>query len=280
MKKIFIIVCVFIFMIALSGCTSSEKIEEPANVEETLPLPDIIDEPSEDISEPEIDADPYSTPYSFADNPTIFDFAELPEDDYPSGTWTVNQLIAKYGTPERIWGYYMPGYEIVYVSVTYEKMGIGFYHHSAKDFSFYKEELEFGEYDLDEKDKNLELMIHTLRIYDKDYPLPYGIKLYESTKAQIIDAYGEEPAYYWKDDKEVDWQEERFTVDLIEYYYMFLDDNYEIVWNNYYVNAYSKIDENGEFIIEPYPTNGMITYTFDENEVLSEFEISWWFYDL
>ena len=280
MKKAIIFICIFISLIVFDGCAPSVEIEEPANAEETLPLPDIIDEPSDDSSDDIPEPEPYSAPYSFADNPTIFDFAELPEDKFPSGTWTVNQLIEKYGTPERIWGYYMPGYEIVYVSVTYEKMGIGFYHHSAKDFSFYKEELEHGEYDLNEKDKNLELMINTLQIYDKDYQLPHGIKLYESTKAQIIKAYDEEPAYYWKEDTEVDWKEERFTVDLIEYYYMFLNDNYEIVKNVYYVNAYSKIDENGEMIIEPYPTNGMITYTFDENEVLSEFAISWWFYDL
>ena len=276
MKKIVIFICIFISLTVFNGCASDEKIEEPAIVEENLPLPDIIDEPSDNIPEPEID----TVPYSFADNPTIFDFAVLPEDAFPRGTWTVNQLIGKYGTPEKVWGYYMPGYEIVYVSVKFKEMGVGFYHHSAEDFSFYKEDLESGEYDLDEKDETLGLTINALRIYDKDYQLPYGIRLYESTKAEIIDAYGEEPAYYWKDDSEVDWQEERFTVDLIEYFYMFLNDNYGIVRDSDYVNAYSQIDENGEIVYEPYHINGMITYTFDENEVLSEFNVKWWVYDL
>ena len=61
-------------------------------------------------------------------------------------------------------------------------------------FSFYKEGLKGGKYDLNESDKNIALLINSLRIINPEYELPYGIKLGISTKTQIISAYGEEPA--------------------------------------------------------------------------------------
>jgi len=306
LKDSIISICVLILLVALNSCAANDKSEEPGFEEERHFPSDMVDAPRESIPTPETQ----DLPYGSAENPTMFDFATLPEEDYPHGKWTVNRLNSKYGPYKKAEIGYITLYEIAYVNIEFERFSVYFYPHPAKKFSFYKEGLEENIYDLSESDKNIELFIHSLRIIDPDYGLPYGMKLGVSTKTQIISAYGEEPAYYWKEDTEVDWKEDRFKVDLIEYYYMFLDDRHEIVRNEYYANAYSMVGENGEraedhlYIVEDdgretykfldmvdengespenyiyLNVNGMITYIFDENEILSDVDVNWWFNEL
>ena len=276
LKSSIIFICVLISLIAFNSCATNNKIEEPGLEEERRFPPDVAGYPSGDMPTLE-KQDP---PYGFAENPTIFDFAILPEEDYPRGTWTVNLLNNKYGPYKQASISYLPGYEIAFVSVEFERFGVYFYHHPADRFSFYKEGLEVNEYyELNEADKGIELVINSLVIIDPDYKLPYGIKLGENTKTQIISAYGEEPAYYWKEDSEVDWKEDRFIVDLIEYYYH-LDDRYQSVINDYFINAYfleyGENPEEGQYSF----ANGAIAYSFDENEILSEVNVVWWFYEI
>ena len=117
-------------------------------------------------------------------------------------------------------------------------------------FSFYEEGLEKGRYELDEDDKDLVVDILRVSFNSEDTELPYGIRIGYNTKSEIKELYPEDTYYSWinKDT----------GIDMIGYDYNFPD-------------------ENGELQID---WAGVIAYYFDENEVLAQVSIQWYYFDL
>jgi hypothetical protein len=182
----------------------------------------------------------------------VFDFSVLPEEEFPRGVWNVNQLISKYGDPVDVWAYYLDDYGIAFVRLTFSKMHVEFCFESAELFSFYKEDLEEGRYELDENDKNLEIDILSLTFNNESTKLPYGITIGKTTKEQII-AYYPENTYY-------SWEDKEYVIDMIMYYYNFRDEKGELP-------EYTGLE-------------GGIAYMFDKNKVLNEVTIKWYYFDL
>ena len=233
------------FVLILAGCATVPEATSPELLQTDIVSP-VEAEPIPTENETE-------TPDELADlyplNPEAFDFAVLPEEDFPRGTWTVNQLIKKYGMPNnckallnRIFGIY----EIVNVTLEFPYITIDFWMMEPYEFSFYKEDLEYGRYDLSESDKNIEQDIFSLIIEDPDLRLPYNIKILQSTKAQILDAYPENSGISISEEYNNDW---------ISYRYAFLDMEGNVP----------------EGVYGP----GYLTYYFDEDEILKQVEIQW-----
>ena len=194
-------------------------------------------------------------------NPTTFDFAALPEDVYPRGKWTVNQMINAYGEPEHVFGFLYD--EKVTVVITYHDRSISFKLAPASGFAFFGEGLENGRYELPEADRGIELEISSVEFNNPEGRLPYGIKAGESTKAQVIEAYGEEPAYHYIGPGEVRIGEEgegqKVIGEINEMFY-----------------HYAFADENGNLpMIEPGQHDGIFSYLFDEDDILVMANMSW-----
>ena len=256
MKKTWLVfICAVVFLGLFAGCHVSKDLDPydglPATIPQNPPMTEdvsIDDTPIENTPTTEVD----SLPYSFPENEMVFDFSVLPEEIFPRGTWTVNKLINKYGTPEKIYANYLPGYDIVFVDVLFNDFRVSFLFEYADKFSFYRQGLEEKDYssELEYKDNNLELEILALSFNDPSILFPYGIKIDQSTKAQIMDLYPKDTAYWWK---------EEYEIDLISY-------------------AYAFRDENGN--LPEYGGNGNIDYLFDENEVLRQVNVKWFYFDL
>jgi hypothetical protein len=190
-------------------------------------------------------------------NPMVFDFADLPEEDFPRGIWTVNRLIEKYGEPVSVKGDLWAHSEFPFVDVNlvFEDMAIGFIPEDAKQFSFYDESREYAEpyntevFDLNENDKNIELSILTLIITGINAKLPYNINIGVSKKAKVLDAYPIEAASVYQTEAE-------------GYYYDGVSYSYEFY------------DENGDL---PEWGGGGMSYSFNRSEVVEEVYV-WWHY--
>lgn len=246
-------ICMFLVIVLIAGCTdSSEQIlTEPA--------------PEEPVAVYEQETGTIETDDSQADSglksSLVFDFADLPEDDFPRGKWTINQLIDKYGVAESMIASYWPepGFESVSVEIFFENIHMEFWPLHVSCFSFYGEAREpvpnsgYEEYELNEDDKNIELEVLASVYYDKDLEFPYGIKIGQSTKSEIIAAYPENAAaaYYGpsgKGDGQID--------------------------NSLWV-YYGFRDENGNLPEFENPVGTSICYCLDEANVLQSVEIVW-----
>jgi len=190
--------------------------------------------------------------YSYG-GPTVFDFVVI-EDEFPRGGWWVDLVINEYGTPDKIEAEYLPGYEIVFVRVKYDEISFHFYPESIELFSFAPDVLEGGFYEMNEADRGLYLEINTLQVRDPSVKLPHGIKIGQSTKAEIISAYGEDPAY--------DFKNKEYDMNLIFYQYAFFDESGE------------PLEDYNEYML------GSIEYHFDDNDVLNLVVIQWEWFDL
>jgi hypothetical protein len=255
MRRIIIALC---FMLILSACTQKPLPElmpgEPTEVVVAVP---------ESEPPPSLENDNDSDLFSLGTNHEIYDFAVLSEDDFPRGEWTINQLIAKYGTPNSCNALYSinsAGEEWVSVRADFPDIYVWFWAApiEPKLFSFQKESREEGVYDLSESDFDIERPIVLIRIRDSGIEFPYGIKIGEWTKTEIINAYG---------------GEEPYTLSSKEYNYHFIAYNYDF------------FDETAEWVETTsggWSTlgSGFISYYFDDKEVLKEVEIQWWYSDV
>ena len=191
MKKycsVLVLVPIFVLMVILSGCITNPPDSEG------IPTQEPIDSSISD-QDHEVEAEP---PPPSDKEPEVLDFAVLSEDDFPRGAWTVNQLIDKYGEPDTIVAEYLAAYRIVSVRIDFTSIYVHFYFKDVAAFSFNSEALEGGEggyYEMNDADKNLELIIAALWVYDKDVTLPYGLKIGESTRNQVLEAYPSGAAY-------------------------------------------------------------------------------------
>ena len=229
-----------------NGNEPIQPFEPAAPVEETPVLP----EP--DPGSPEIPVSIHDLDYPMHSSPgipTVFSFEALSKMDLPRGELTVNQLINKYGPPQTVSGYYLEGYEIIYVKMFYYDKIVYFIPISADSFSLYDQSLEEGEYDLGESDWNIEMEILSIRVFGEDVWLPYGFQFGETSKDQIIAFYGEEPAFVYEHE-------------VIQYYYYDFDEN---------GNLPEGVDAYG---------TGSISYLLDQNGVLNEMLVDWRYFDL
>ena len=269
LSRVFII-CIIIPLIALCGCNSRASID-------TDPVPEAsqTDIETTPITEPDSLNDETNTAkeglsYSFPTNPEVFDFAELSENEFPHGTWTVNRLINKYGTPELISAHYNLNYldteKIVFVNILFEGFGVYFDGEPAERFSFYEESIESGSYDLSESDKDLELLILDLRFVDTNVSLPHGIKIGQTAKSQVLEAYPAGSAYTYQSEGVSDSGEEYF-VDELNYFYGFRDEE-------------GNLPEWTPPPWEPRFEIGFIGYFFDKSEILTIVMVRWWHFDI
>ena len=264
------IVYILIPLIVLCGCNSSVSIDTdpapdaPQAEAEVPPVPE--PEPLENGAETTDEDLLYSYPTNYA----VFDFAELSEDEFPRGTWTVNQLINKYGTPERVSAYYsskfMDAYRVVSVNVWFEGFGVYFDYQTPERFSFYNETIENGPYALSESDQDLELAILDLVFVDTNVSLPYGIKIGQTTKSQVLEAYPAGSADIYQSAGVFD-SGEAYSVDQLNYFYGFRDED-------------GKLPEWVPPPWEPRFEIGFICYSFDESEILTAVLVRWWNFDI
>ena len=178
--------------------------------------------------------------------PKVYDFAEFNGDSFPRGTWTANQLIGKYGASKELKIHYIREYHIASVIMKFEDIDVWSAITNPDLFSFYNDSSETGDYPMTEKDKAVRFEIQDLDVYDPDAKLPHDIKIGQSTKVQIMDVYQEENPYTYID--------KEMGQNMIAYEYAFWDENSNTFEGN---------------------SAGDVTYSFDENEVLSHVEIRW-----
>jgi len=221
--------------------------EEPAEEAEVVEEPPVIELAPE--TEDEFEYIEGMT----AEYPTMFDFAVLPERGFPRGTWSVNQITSAYGPLEDITADYLEGYELVFVRVYYADIYISFFPKDLESFSFSGETFESGIYTMNESDKDIELEISSISIFDEEVRLPNGIRIGQSTKEQVVTAYRELPAYIFQSDE--------YDTNMIIYNYAFFD-------------------ENGVMASEDEGLTGGISYIFDTGDVLRSVTIEWTFFDL
>jgi len=254
------------------GCAKNAEPETPSVPDEPLQVSEQESREDEEDEAYEADYDRYSLD---TENPVLFDFTELPEDDFPRGLWTINQLVDKFGPHEhieasRFISFYdindnvnPPLTDVVFINVTFKDVYVGFIPKDTSCFSFFYREIynemhESREPDFDEKcvlnesDKNIELEILKLTFYDKDLVFPYGIKIGQSTTADILAAYPEGSADIYKvRDKEND-----YFYSSVGFYYDFPDES------------------GGLPEFDP-PWHGGINYVFDESDLLQSVNIIW-----
>jgi len=252
MKRLLIVFVLIFFNLTSCGQMSAE----PATDEALSSAP--VENNYPNVEESDVDDCLPSYPKDSA----LFDFSVLPEDDFPRGIWTVNQLINKYGNPTSIKSdpYFIITAIFDKVQVTLKTV-YGYGDDELQIFSFYKEiikaesaidsnnyesynHFDLLEFDLNEADKNIELRVINLLIVDKSIVFPNDIKIGESTKSQIINFY---PVDGWE-----------YNDDRGLYF------------------SYDFRDENGN-LPEYTGTHGSIIYIFDEDEFLTEVSI-WWYW--
>ena len=252
MKVHFLII--ILILLCLTGCG-----QKPPNsvLDETLSA-DSEESINTDTTEPDIGDGSFSHP----NDPVIFDFAVLPEEEFPRGMWAVNQLAEFYGEPISVKSdpYFIITATFKDVEVTLKTIYGYDEVEEFKIFSFYNdvnhalsakesnddEHFESLEFELNEADKNLQLRVLNLSISDRNQEFPDGIEIGKSAKAQIIDSYPADSQDYDKEDE-------------LAYRYNFRD-------------------ENGNMPEPKGTTYGSIIYMFDEDEVLKKVSIWWhWF---
>ena len=262
MRKAFIIICLLLLLTAITGCVSSNKpIVGESVIEDQTVISD--QEPDKDESD---DTDNNST----SEYPTVFDFAVLSEDDYPRGIWSIKQLAAKYGSPERIEAIYWGGEDELYQSVSvkawFKDIEVIFRTKNISTFSFagkkgkphplHPSESPSVLYDLSdfsEYDKNIEFEIMETIHYNADLKFPFNIKIGQSTKNDIFTAYPE---------------------DAVQIYQGMTGDFNEKYIDKVYV-FYDFLDENGSFPEWDPLVAKSISYEFAGKELLQCVEILW-----
>jgi hypothetical protein len=255
-------------MIVISGCAVEQN-----SLPEVEPI-DIVLAPilGGGNNEPDIEGDQHRLSL----NHSVFDFASLSEEDFPRGIWTVNQLTEKYGNPEKSTIFYRSNImnegdrilEKAWIYVKYSEIGILSSQDAASNlyvppnmFSFYTSTNEDGEYKMSDEDKNLEFEIEQLIIDSEDIVFPYGIRIGQSAKEQVLVAYLQENPYQLSN-------EDPFY-DLVSYDYAFLNEDGSLPEEvNYFFH-------NGRTVYQ----TGCINYFFDEDGLLKDVEIRWWFLD-
>ena len=253
MKKTCIIVFLFLFITTATGCADSTKpiVDEPVIKEPTVILNQGSDKEETD--------DPKKK--SGLESPIVFDFTELSENDFPRGKWSLNQLIEKYGSPEKIIASYWPelGCQTVDVDIFFRDVAMKFWPEDVSSFSFYYEVGEpvansnVVEYKLNEEDKNIELELRQSVFYDTSLELPNGIYIGQSMKSEIISAYPENATYpYYGTSGQGDGK------------------NTNVVWVYYGFR-----DENGDLPIFKNPIGTSVCYYLDDSDVLRSVEITW-----
>ena len=249
-RKILVLTIVFGFI--LSGCVS-----EPKEVAPEPPQTEVVSPPLVESDPPETETVEEPSDNSL-ENPEVFDFADLSEEDFPRGMWTVNQLISKYGTPEQISAHGLFGsleeeYNIVYVYVSFEGFDVYFNFSRADRFSFYNVGIENGDYNLSENDKDLELEILDIHCRDENISFLNDFKIGQTTKSQVLEAY---PTGSALTSGTTDSEGES-SIDYLMYNYGFRNENGGL--------------PKGESGIE----SGYVVYSFDERDVLELFTIRW-----
>lgn len=194
-------------------------------------------------------------------HPIVFDFAELSEEDFPRGTWTINQLVKKYGALESATAKYWAvlGYQEVIVEAVFKDIFIQFWPVDVSGFSF-RDKVEepvrdpvSEDFKLNEGDKNIELEIQQSIFYDTNLEFSHGIRIGQSTKAEILSAYPEGTTYpYYGPSGEGDGK----------------------ITNTIWV-YYGSRDESGNLPKFQEPIGTSISYNLDEAGVLQSVEIVW-----
>ena len=250
-RFVYFVACFIIMAGCLSGCQQ--------NVDSGGELPEITESEITEIDDKtDIDEDLQEIDLSESpDEYKIYDFSVLSDDEFLSGTCTVNQLIDKYGTPIECHAWYpeyLVGYKYCSINVVFEGIIYGFYFTNIEQFSFYEENLPVGEYYLSSKDYDIELNILGILITGSDHEesLPFDIRIDNSTKKEIIDYYDSTPHIYYNDYLEL----EEYTYD------------------------YAYYNDDGTFTDEYEHLKGFITYRFDENGMLKNVLIQWHYSDL
>ena len=243
-KQLNIFILVLILVAGIYGCAENPSSDEGGTIPEL--------ENSSASNQSSEDADIVSIP---PESSVILDFAVLPEEDFPRGTWTINQLIDKYGETGMSVANYMPAYESVYVRIKFASIVVHFAKKDVTCFSFYKDSLEQGDYDLDDNDRNLEMVIVALFMYDSKIEFPYDLKIGESIKSQVLEAYPTTITSSYQSENSDPY------IDLISYSYAFFEDG-EKLSEGVYVDV------------------GTVSYLFDESEVLNRVNIEWASFDL
>lgn len=225
---------------AICGCSKDEASGENApNAEPSF-------QPASESARPSPDDELVMV--STEADPRVFDFAEFPEEQYPRGSWSVNQLFDRYGFYDEIvpdcW--YGNG---VSIGIAFEDIEIILFTEDATVFSFYDESLEFGNYDLNAGDKDLALEILFLNFTDPELALPYGVEIGKSTIADFISVYPESPAFFDQLKEE--------------------SDSYRMIYR------YRFYAGDGDLREEYYRKSGYVDYYFDENEILTRVRIIW-----
>ena len=254
-----VIICICILMFAVCGCAGAETVDteiaEP--LADSSDTSDIIqqEETVEDV--PVIE--PETPQYDYFGDHTIFDFADFLEEDFPRGSWAANQLAKKYGTPKKCTASYVVWYKVVSTRVEFEDIVISSGYKDHAEFSFFDESLEeWGEYPLSAADMSIEMDISVLIVSDPNVKLPYGLKISQSTKTQVMDAYQE------KNPKASN------SPGKIPY----LSDEIKYGYSTTIAYIYASPDESGSFPDDRYQT-GLVIYYFGEDDVLKFIEVQW-----
>jgi len=254
----------FVFILAGCAIVPEKATQESSQVEVVNPP---TTEPTSDENSSETTDD---LSCSFPINPVIFDFGVFPDDEFPRGYWSVNQLIDNYGIPETISAHYninyMGGSHIVFVNVLFEGFGVYFEGEQAERFSFFDESIEDGSYVLSENDRDLGMEILYLQFIDVNTSFPHGIRIGETIKYQVLEAYPEDSAYIYQSAGMSDSGEE-YKIDMVTFYYGFRDENGNLP----------------EWVPPPWNPRfeiGNVDYLFDENGILISVTVQWRFFDI
>lgn len=246
-------------MALVAGCMNNAESENPPVLDEPVAIPEQKPDEGDD-----------SDFIADTENQIVFDFAELPGEDFPRGMWTINQLIDKYGPYESIESNRViddyddilpPSIDVVIIKVSFTDIYIEFATKDTSFFSFYKEVQEPVEYPFDEEcilsdaDKNIELEILELTCYDRSLEFPYGHKIGQSSKTDILAAYPSGSA------------------NISQY----TDKGTGKLYNEVYLD-YDFRDETGNLPEWGPQSHGCISYKFDEADILKSVYIAWrWF---
>ena len=197
---------ILISLIIFCGCSP------PGGINTNPPVPD--EEPSESIPEPptETPAPEKESPYAFIlspdfdrsggigidspyDEPFMFDFGEFTWSEYPSGEWSVDELVKKYGETDSIEGSIgITGH--VYIGITWWG-GVDNIQHAViliaernGAFSFDTDSSFVNEpYTLTTEDRNIKSQVYQIFLFGEEYLLPRGLKIGQSTFDEIKSAY-------------------------------------------------------------------------------------------
>ena len=273
MKKILIMALVVVFSIAFCGCFGKGSTGDDGGIEINIDRPPAEGPASSgdnDNGEPAPEPEPAPAPAPGAENKYfltesgsyIFDFAALSGNNLPIGVTTANKLAEKYGPPASYFASYFSDYGMAYIQVVFTGISIGSSYVDPSGLSFYKSPLADGDYNLNESDMDFEIYVLLVRVTDPGLGLPYGVKIGQSTKSDIKNAYPDKNPYELSDAE--------YGYDFISYSYAFLDENGK---------PRDIMPVKGPDGEDVYNT-GSISYNFDKNGVLKYVGVQWWYSDL